>query len=333
MTLWQWKRYGWVFLLAGLPGLLLAGGSNYGIAPGARAQMTGRVMEWPIPNAHFPLEPTVAPDGRIFITLRFSDRIARFDPVTQTFTEWHTPAGSQPHGLVVDHHGIVWYTGSGNGTLGRLDPQTGQIRQYHIAANAYPHTPVLDANGNIWFTEMVGNRIGHLETATGRIREYHTHGSPYGIAIDRNGAIWFCEFTGGRLGRLDPATGRITEISAGAGAHPRRMVFAPDGNLYVTLYARDRVLQVAPGARRVRRTYALPGGPAAGPYAITADGAGRIYTSEVETATILQLMPRTGAIRTFRIPSGRAVIRNMSVDQQGRLWYAGSANGRLGMVD
>src|ERR671910_3903065 len=84
------------------------------------------VTEWPIPDARFPLLPAVGPDGKVYVTVRFSDRIARFDPVTEDFTQWDLPQGTQPHGLLVDRQGLVCFTGSGNGTVGRLDPGSGR---------------------------------------------------------------------------------------------------------------------------------------------------------------------------------------------------------------
>src|SRR5918995_7276373 len=90
-------------------------------ASGARPNPVG-IAEWPIPNAHFPLAPAVGPEGKVYITVRFSDRIARFDPATEEFTQWKLPAGTQPHDLLVDGGGPVWFTGSRNGTIGPLEP-------------------------------------------------------------------------------------------------------------------------------------------------------------------------------------------------------------------
>src|SRR2546422_9374154 len=93
-----------------------AGGSNYGIAPGAK-QLSGKVSEWPVPTPKFARDPAPAPDGRIYIAVMQGNRLARFDPGTQKFEEWELPAGTKPHGLVVDENGTVWMTGNDNGTL------------------------------------------------------------------------------------------------------------------------------------------------------------------------------------------------------------------------
>src|SRR5262245_28861509 len=90
----------------------LAGGSNYGITPGALKQISGKVSEWPGPTPEFARDPAPGPDGNIYIAVMHGNKIARFDTQTQKFTEWDLPRGARPHGLLVDRNGIVWYTGN-----------------------------------------------------------------------------------------------------------------------------------------------------------------------------------------------------------------------------
>src|SRR5437667_9557425 len=108
----------------------LAGGSNYGIAPGAK-QLSGKISEWQVPTPKFARDPAPGPDGNIYISVMHGNKIARFDTQAQTFYEWELPAGAQPHGLLVDRHGQVWYTGNGNGTIGHLDPATGKVMEHN----------------------------------------------------------------------------------------------------------------------------------------------------------------------------------------------------------
>jgi virginiamycin B lyase len=77
-----------------LPGLILllplaahAGGSNYGIAPGTLPNLAGKVSEWPVPTPRFARDPAVAPDGSIYVAVMSGNKVARFDPRTQTFRE------------------------------------------------------------------------------------------------------------------------------------------------------------------------------------------------------------------------------------------------------
>src|SRR5690242_21655582 len=83
-------------------GKALAGGSNYTVAPGALPNFQGKVQEWPVPTPEFARDPAPAPDGSIFISVMHGNKIARFDPKTQTFKEWELPRGAHPHGVLVD---------------------------------------------------------------------------------------------------------------------------------------------------------------------------------------------------------------------------------------
>lgn len=312
----------------------LAGGSNYGTPAGTPAAFAGEVKEWPVPTPAFARDPAPAPDGSIFVAVMAGDKLARFDPASQSFKEWSLPQGHHPHGVLVDRKGIAWTTGNGDGSIGRLDPASGDFRKFPTpSGGGGPHTLVITDDGaTIWFTEQGGNRIGRLDTASGKIAEYATSGGPYGIALDRTGKVWFCRMGEDRLGILDPASGAMSELALPEGSRPRRMAAAPDGSLWVTLYGRGRLAQIDAAARKVLREIALPAGPEGGPYAVTVDGAGIVWANEIATDTVVRLDPASGETRVVKLPSKDVGIRKMIVDAQGRLWYMGSHNGRLGMV-
>src|SRR5574338_522806 len=289
-------------LLSLLAPLALAGGSNYGTPAGTPARFAGQVSEWPVPTPAFARDPAVAPDGSIFVAVMQNNKVAHFDPTTQTFKEWDLPPGHHPHGVLVDRKGMVWTTGNGNGTIGRLDPATGEMQEYR--------TP----------------------SASGEIVEYPSSGGPYGIALDKVGQVWFCRMGDDKLGILDPATGAMSELALPEGSRPRRMATAPDGSLWVTLYGSGKLAQIDPVGRQVMREIPLPAGPKGGPYAVTVDGAGTVWANEIATDTVVRLDPRAGDLRVIQLPSKGVGIRKMIVDARGQLWYMGSHNGRLGVV-
>src|SRR3990167_7503222 len=114
-------------VLSMVPLAAFAGGSNYGITPGAHPNLACKVSEWPVPTPEFARDPAPGPDGNIYISVMHGNKIARFDTATRKFTEWDLPSGARPHGLPVDSDGIVWYTANGAGAIGRLDPKTGKV--------------------------------------------------------------------------------------------------------------------------------------------------------------------------------------------------------------
>lgn len=310
-----------------------AGGSNYGITPGARPKLEGRISEWAVPTPEFARDPAPGPDGNIYIAVMRGNKIARFDTRAKTFKEWDLPEGARPHGLLVDLRGQVWYTGNGNGTIGQLDPATGRVIEHKAPSGGDPHTLVTDNRGTIWFTVQNGNRIGRLDMRTGTITEFQAGGRPYGIALDKAGNVWFCEIGGNKLGRLDSKTGRITELPLPPNSTPRRMAAAPDGSLWVTLAGSGELIRVDPVAGKVVRVYAFPAGRNSDPYAVTVDGAGIVWANEISTDTVVRLDPAGGQAQRFTLPSKGVGIRKMIVDAEGRLWYVGSHNGRLGVIE
>jgi len=322
-----------VMLLAGLTPAW-AGGSNYGITPGSRPTVDGKISEWPVPTPRFARDPAPAPDGNIYIAVMRGNKIARFDTAAKTFKEWDLPSGAEPHGLLVDKSGVIWYTGHGNGTIGRLDPATGQVTQYKAPSGGDPHTLVIDdAQQTIWFSVNGGNRIGRLDIKSGTITEFKVSGRPYGVALDKAGNVWFCEIFNDKLGKLDPRSGTITELYVGPGSQPRRIALAPDGSLWATLYGQGKLIRVDPVAGRVVKEFPMPAGATGGPYAVNVDGAGMVWANEIQTDTVVRFDPRTEQFRVFQLPSKGVGIRKMAVDAQGRLWYMGSHNGRLGVIE
>ena len=322
------------YLLVALPFAAYAGGSNYGITPGAHPNLAGKVSEWPVPTPRFARDPAVAPDGSIYIAVMAGNKVARFDPKTQSFKEWDLPAGHRPHGLLVDKHGMVWTTGNGNGTIGKLDPVSGKMTEFKTpSGGGGPHTLVItDDQRAIWFTIQSGNKVANLDTRTGAIKEYPSSGGPYGLALDKAGNVWFCRMGDNKMGKLDPNTGQMAEVDTGGGSRPRRVATAPDGMLWITFYGNGKLAKLDPSAMKVVKTYPLPAGDS-GPYAVTVDGGGMVWANEISTDTVVRFDPKTEQMRVVQLPSKNVGIRKMVTDASGRLWYMGSHNGRLGVVE
>ena len=322
------------YLLVALPFAAYAGGSNYGITPGAHPNLAGKVSEWPVPTPLFARDPAVAPDGSIYIAVMTGNKVARFDPKTHSFKEWDLPPGHRPHGLLVDKHGMVWTTGNGNGTIGKLDPVSGKMTEFKTpSGGGGPHTLVItDDQRAIWFTMQSGNKVASLDTRTGAIKEYPSSGGPYGLALDKAGNVWFCRMGDNKMGKLDPNTGQMAEVDTGGGSRPRRVATAPDGMLWITFYGNGKLAKLDPSAMKVVKTYPLPAGDS-GPYAVTVDGGGMVWVNEINTDTVVRFDPKTEQMRVVQLPSNNVGIRKMVTDASGRLWYMGSHSGRLGLVE
>jgi len=318
-----------------LPALAAAGGSNYTVTPGI-SQPSGKIAEWPVPTPKFARDPAPAPDGRIYIAVMHGNKLARFDPAAQTFDEWALPEGTQPHGLVVDEKGTVWMTGNGNGTLLEIpfaQGRPGPMIAHKTPSGGSPHTIIFDGRNALWFTNQSADKVTRFDRVTKKMTDFSTRDGPYGLAMDRDGNVWFCQASGQRVGRIDANTGQVTELDLGRGSMPRRIAAAPDNTLWVARYGDGKLTHIDAKTGKVLKNYDMPAGPRGNPYAVTVDGAGKVWANEITTDTVALFDPATEKFRVFALPTKNEGIRKMIVDAKGRLWYMGSHSGHLGVIE
>ncbi|NEX63475.1 Vgb family protein [Noviherbaspirillum galbum] len=322
-------------VVALLPALAMAGGSNYTIVPGVSSP-SGKVSEWAVPTPRFARDPAAAPDGRIYIAVMHGNKLARFDPATRQFEEWDLPEGTRPHGLVVDEKGTVWMTGHGNGTLLEIpfaDGKPVRMTAHKTPSGGTPHTIIFDGREALWFTNQGADKVTRYERASGRMTEFDSRDGPYGLAMDKSGNVWFCQASGQRVGRIDAKTGKVTEIDFGKGSLPRRIAAAPDDTLWVARYGDGKLTHIDARSGKIIKSYEMPAGPSGNPYAVTVDGAGKVWANEIGTDTVTLFDPASEKFRVFDLPTKNEGIRKMVVDAKGRLWYMGSHSGKLGVVE
>lgn len=318
-----------------LPALAWAGGSNYTVSPGTSTP-SGKVTEWMVPTPKFARDPAAAPDGKIYIAVMHGNKLARFDPATQKFDEWDLPGGTRPHGLVVDERGTVWMTGNGNGTLLEIpfrDGQPGAMIAHKTLSGGSPHTIIFDGKDALWFTNQSADKVTRFERSTRKMTEFSSRDGPYGLAMDKGGNIWFCQASGQRVGRIDAATGKVSEIDLGSGSLPRRIAVAPDNTLWVVRYGDGKLTHIDAATARPIKSYDMPAGAPGKPYAVTIDGAGKVWANEIGTDTVTLFDPAAEKFRVFPLPTKNEGIRKMIVDAKGKLWYMGSHSGKLGVVE
>ena len=87
------------------------------------------------------------------------------------------------------------------------------------------------------------------------------------------------------------------------------------------------------GKRRVWNFPTVSGDIVYRAYAVTVDATGRVFANEIQTDTVAMLDPKTEQFQVFKLPSRNVGIRKAIVDAQGRYWYMGSHNGKLGVIE
>ena len=164
---------------------------------------------------------TAGPDGNLWFTERFGNRIGRITP-SGTVTEFSSgiSANSQPYGITAGPDGNLWFAEYNGNRIGRITP-SGTVTEFSsgISASSEPDGITAGPDGNLWFTEFLGNRIGRI-SPSGTVTEFFigfSSSNPVGITAGPDGNLWFAERTGNRIGRIIP-NGTVIEFSSGISA-------------------------------------------------------------------------------------------------------------------
>ena len=193
------------------------------------------MSEYSVPTpASAPLAITVGPNGVVWFTESNASKLARFDPVAQSFAEYVVPGVGDMWGVTLDHNGYVWltqYSGKGSvspggsvafggtGRLVRFDPTRNNFTSIDVpTVGSFPMRLVADGQNKIWFTELLGNKIGVYDQSKNELTEYPvpTNASgPADLTFDRNGALWFTETYARSLGEFFPQNQSFIEYPLG----------------------------------------------------------------------------------------------------------------------
>lgn len=300
------------------------------------------IHEWKVPwERTRPRDPAVAPDGRVFFVGQEGNYVARLDPKTGEFKRFEIDPGTYPHSCLIDARGQLWFSGNRNGMIGRLDPATGVITRFPIGDSTVkdPHTMVFDRQGNVWFTAQNSNVVGHLDVTSGKYRIVRmpvSNSRPYGIVLDSKGRPWFNLFGKGLIGTIDPVTYDLKTFPlANEKTLDRRIAITSDDKLWYVDYARGHLGHLDPVNGRVEE-FAMPGGMASLPYAMTSDDRDRIWFVETgkQPNRLVGFDPKTRSFfSNTAIESGGGTVRHMVFDRKTRLIWFGTDNGTIGRAD
>jgi virginiamycin B lyase len=235
-----------------------------------------------------------AADGSVWLAEQGSNRIGRWDPVTQQITEYqdaYLPGkegiedGGSKHTIRIDPSGKVWTSGV---PLTRFDPETGKFTRFD-EEGGYIYDVRPDKNGDVWFTNFFANKIGKVDAKTMKVSRWSLpteNSAPRRMEIGPDGMIYSGEFQGGKMARFDPKTQTFKE-------------------------------------------FPLPG-PDPSPYGMGMDADGYLWYDSHNTDSIGRFDPKTGNVIEYPFPHSEIVMREFFRDAQGRMWYGSSPNNKVG---
>jgi virginiamycin B lyase len=157
-----------------------------------------------------------------------------------------------------------------------------------------------------------------------------TPSNPYGIVIDKNGTVWVALLRIGMVAKIDPNTLAVTRFKEGGdNSRSRRIDVLNDGTIWVGDEARGMLTRINPAGGEVKE-WAVPGGPKAGPYALTRDDQDRIWFSEAQTKRLVGFDPKTEKFFANIEVSG--TIRHMHFDKKTRMMWFGTDGNQVGRI-
>jgi virginiamycin B lyase len=220
--------------------------------PRAGADPLGTFTQYPIGNGRaVPEQITMGPDGALWFTEFFGNKIGRLTPSGQ-LTEYAGLSlgscynSSEPYGITPGPDGNLWFTEVCGNRVGWITPQ-GQVSELLIpTANAAAFEITPGPDGNLWFTESNAVKVGTIIlslvrqwgvdcVAHGCIVDWPVPAVPFGIAGGPAGDVWFTEPSA--IARMS-TSGRIIARypTATPDAGPDQIVTASNNALVFTEY-------------------------------------------------------------------------------------------------
>jgi virginiamycin B lyase len=292
------------------------------------------MKEWTIERGGRSRDPYVAPDGKVFFAGQQGNYVGSVDPATGAVKYYELEENTNPHTVIVDDKGLVWYAGNRNGRIGRLNPVNGEFKTFPTGEARDPHTMHFDGKGNIWFSSQGASRIGRLNMATGQVELINPLGeqraNPYGLDLDSQGRVFVSLFATDKIAMVTPDM-KFKLFSTVEGGRIRRNAVTPDGMVWYVDYQRGYVGRLDPNTGQTKE-WMSPGGAQSRPYAITADGDGRLWVSETGAEKkLVGFDPKNE--KFFANITVSHNIRHMMFDPKtGTMWFGTDANtiGRVG---
>ena len=108
----------------------------------------------------FPRQITIAADGTVWFSERFSQAVGRLDPATGAVVLF--PLDGGPEGIAPAADGSVWVTRTTAGNIVRITPAGAVLDQTRTLKGSEPFGITVAADGDPWFAMSRADKIGRL---------------------------------------------------------------------------------------------------------------------------------------------------------------------------
>lgn len=274
---------------------LAACGGGEPETPAAPAASTWTVSEFIGPSPFHGLHGlAIEEDGTILAGSVVGQAIYAVNPATGAVTERLGPPNGMADDIAFGPNGEMAWTGYLTGKV-FIQPKGGEpkmISEGLPGSNSLAFTK----DGKLYFTQVfLGDALYEADVTGAQparlIRK--DLGGFNGFEVGPDGALYGPLWFKNAIVRIDPANGKDTVVASGFQI-PAAANFGPDGNLYAIDTKTGEVKRIDMKTKAVSVIATLP--PALDNLAIAKDGT--IYVSNMAEASIFEVKPDTGAVRT-----------------------------------
>jgi virginiamycin B lyase len=230
-----------------------------------------------------------------------------------------------PHDPAVDEAtGLVYYADSNVSCIGEFNPDTGQFRAWPTPTpGSYPHGLVVDDQSRVFYTGQNTDRIGRLIPSSGMLEDFSVAANGPHTPIFHQGRIWFTAQQGGQYGHFDRESGASQVYPfLDTQSRPYGIAAAPDGSLWVALFARNRIARIdTSGATPSVEEFTLPNTESR-PRRIAVDDSGRVWYTDYNRSMLGMLDPAAAEANRFDefpMPAGGQPY-GIAIGPDGRVW-------------
>jgi virginiamycin B lyase len=298
------------------------------------------IWDVPTPGSR-PHDPLATPDGALWWSGQFANRLGRLDPKTGEMKEYPIPVLGGPHGLINDKDGNIWYGGNWGGHIGKLDVKTGEYKIYPMPDPKAkdPHTPLFDRDGILWFSVQNGGFMGRLDPVSGDIQLVQPAGAPgqmpYALRFLSDGKQpWFSFWGTNKIATVDPKTMKVTEfVLPDPKTRIRRMGVTSDDMIWYGDWSNGKLSRFNPKTGEVK-SWDGPSGPQSQPYGMTVINDVIWYVeSNTRPNNLVRFDPKTEKFQTWEIPQGGGIVRHMMPTRDGNIAMAMSGLSKVAIVE
>jgi streptogramin lyase len=205
----------------------------------------------------YPADPTVGPDGNVYVAGWDSGNITRYDPTTGAFIDEFASGGTEAAGIAFGPDGNLYVADTATSEVRRYDGTTGAFIDAFVTAGLggldQADGLTFGPDGNLYVGDYWNANVLRYDGTTGAfIDEFVTANSgglddPEDLAFGPDGNLYVASDKDHNVLRFDGTTGAFIDVFVAAHSggldNPMGIVFGPDGNLYVSSWKDDNVLR------------------------------------------------------------------------------------------